>query len=359
MEYNTVSTVGIDIAKHCIQVHGATKTGKTLFRKRLNRSEFELFMSQIKPSLVGMEACSGAHYWGRQLQAIGHTVKLMPPQYVKPYVKTNKNDPADAEACAEAVTRPTMRFVAVKTQAEQEIMQVHRVRERLVKSRTALCNEIRGFFTEWGIVFPQGISTLKSRVEKALVEEAAKISTLGRELIGRLLKEFINLQEEIAYYDNKIVQIHEAHPVSQRLASIPGIGPITATALIAVVGDANRFKNGRELSAYFGLVPQQNSTGGKPRLGKISKRGNEYMRKLLVQGAHSVLQQVSKHEDARSKWLKELLARKGRCKTVIALANKNARVVWALLTKDDHFHFNYKLRDKQAAALKLESKTLQ
>jgi transposase len=332
-----VSTIGVDIAKSVIQVHGATATGRVVFRKRLNRKDFLPFMANLRPALVGMEACSGAHHWGRELVKLGHDVKLMPAQYVKPYVKTNKNDMADAEGCAEAVTRPTMRFVPVKTEAQQELCMVHRVRERLIKERTALANEIRGFWVELGVVFPQGVDRLLEHVTKALSEHEERLSGGFRAMMERLCGEFSRKDEEIEHYDRLLEEQSRVNEDCQRLMSIPGIGVVTATAIVATVGSMSVFSNGRQFAAYLGLVPRQHSSGGKDRLGGISKRGDGYLRKLLVQGAQAVLRHAQTGSDRRSEWLRELIARRGRCRAAVALANKNARIVWALLTRGDQF----------------------
>ena len=336
-----ISTIGIDIAKHVFYVCGLNQVGRVILRKRLYRVEVLDFMRQMNLCLVGMEACAGAHYWGREFQKIGHTVKLMPPQYVKPYVKRNKNDTNDAEACAEAVTRPTMRFVEVKTERQQELAQIHRIRERLVRSRTALSNEVRGFLSEFGVVIPKGVTKLCKNVMEALEKHTERLSTMTREHVSRLVDEFLRLEEEIEFYEKKISAVHKSMPESIRLDTIGGVGEITATAIVAAVSNPTQFKNRRQFAAYFGLVPQQHSTGGKPRLGKISKRGDVYIRKLLVQGAHAEINAAKKRDDRRSLWIKELCARRGRCVAAVAVANKNARIAWALLARGGEFDRNH------------------
>jgi transposase len=332
-----LSTIGIDIAKSVIQVHGASKSGRRLFSKKVNRSEFLPFMANLKPCLVGMEACGGSHHWGRELSKLGHEVKLMPPQHVKPYVKTNKNDAADAEACAEAVTRPTMRFVPVKSEAQQELAMLHRVRERLIKERTALANQIRGFFTELGMVFPQGINRLQSRVTEALKKHDERLSGMFRTMMNQLLEEFTCKETEIERYEKMLEEQSRSDEQCKRLMTIPGVGVITATAIVSTIGSMNPFSNGRHFAAFLGLVPRQHSSGGKDRLGGISKRGDGYLRKLLVQGAHAVLRHSKKLKGSRGQWLNNLILNRGRCRAAVALANKNARIIWALLTRGENY----------------------
>lgn len=332
-----LSTLGIDIAKSVIQVHGASESGRRLFSKKVNRSEFLAFMAKLKPCVVGMEACGGSHHWGRELAKRGHEVKLMPPQHVKPYVKTNKNDAADAEACAEAVTRPTMRFVPVKSEAQQALAMLHRVRERLIKERTALANQIRGFFTELGVVFPQGINRLQSRVAEALEKHHERLPGTFRTMMHQLMEEFTSKEDEIARYEQMLEEQSRSNEQCKRLMTIPGVGVITATAIVSTIGSMNPFSNGRHFAAFLGLVPRQHSSGGKDRLGGISKRGDGYLRKLLVQGAHAVLQHAKKLKGARGQWLNNLILRRGRCRAAVALANKNARIIWALLTRGENY----------------------
>lgn len=326
-----ISTIGIDLGKLVIYVCCMNSSGRVLLRKKLYRSEFLSFMGERRRCLVGMEACAGAHHWGRELNKLGFEVKLMPPQYVKPYVKTNKNDTNDAEACAEAVTRPTMRFVSVKSEFQQELGQLHRVRERLVKSRTALVNELRGFLSEFGVVLAQGRNKLAGKVQEVLFEDKYLLPETCRRTTQRLLDELSKLEDEIAYYEKQIGLIAKSQPSCQQLMTISGVGELSATAVIAAVGNVENFKNGRQFAAFLGLVPRQHSTGGKDRLGGISKRGDGYIRKLLVQGAHSVLRHVDNKTDKRSVWIRSLRDRRGTCRAAVAIANKNARIIWALL----------------------------
>jgi transposase len=329
-----LSVVGIDLAKRVFHVAGMDERGKIVLRKRLTREALMPFIAQLPPVVLGLEACGGAHYWARRFRAHGHTVKLIAPQFVKPYVKSNKNDPADAEAICEAVTRPTMRFVPIKEVDQQDLQALHRARERVVKARTALVNEIRGLLAEYGIVLPQSVTKFRHAFMATLEAERAKLTALSQELFGQLYEEFGTLEKRLAYYTAKLEAISAAQPVCQRLETIPGIGPLTATALVAAVSETSAFKNGRQFAAWLGLVPRQHSTGGKARLLGISKRGDVYLRKLLVHGARATLRWIGLKADRRSQWLRGLLARRGKNKTAVALANKNARIAWVLLTTE-------------------------
>jgi transposase len=328
-----MSVVGIDIAKRVFHVIGMDKRGKIILRKRLYRGEVMSFMAQLPRATVGMEACGGAHYWARQLRQQGHQVRLMAPQYVRPYVKTNKNDMRDAEAIAEAVTRPNMRFVPVKDVAQQDIQALHRVRERLVTARTALVHEMRGLLAEYGLVLPQGLAKFRKTLVSTLEAEPTTLTPLGRELFYKLFNELGRLEAELASYQEQLEALAHTHPVCQRLLTIPGIGPLTATALLAAVGDAQVFKNGRQFAAWLGLVPKQYSTGGQTRLLGISKRGDSYLRKLLIHGARATLRWARTKADQRSQWIRGLLERRGWNRTAVAVANKNARIVWVLLSR--------------------------
>jgi transposase len=306
-----------------------------VLRKRLTRDALMPYIAQLPPAVIGMEACGGAHYWARRFRTHGHTVKLIAPQFVKPYVKSNKNDPADAEAICEAVTRPTMRFVPIKEVDQQDLQSLHRARERVVKARTALVNEIRGLGLEYGIVLPQGVTKFRHTFATTLEAERDKLTSLSLELFSQLYEEFCAVDKRLAFYNEKIAAIAAAHPVCQRLETIPGIGPLTATALVAAVSDATHFKNGRQFAAWVGLVPRQHSTGGKARLLGISKRGDVYLRTLLVHGARATLRWVGLKTDRRSKWVRALMERRGKNKTAVALANKNARIAWVLLPSNE------------------------
>jgi transposase len=329
-----VSVLGIDIAKQIFHVVGMDDTGTVVLRKRCPRGALMSFIAQMPPAVIGMEACGGAHYWARRFREYGHTVKLMAPQFVKPYVKSNKHDMADAEAIGEAVTRPTMRFVPIKEVAQQDLQALHRIRERLVKARTALINEMRGLLGEYGIVLPKGIAQFRQALLSTLAQEQAKLTELGRNVFRHLHEEWLALEQRLTYYNEQLEAICRADPVCQRLLTIPGVGPLTATALVAAVSDATHFKNGRQFAAWLGLVPRQHSTGGKPRLLGISKRGDRYLRKLLVHGARATIRWVGLKNDRRSQWLRALMQRRGTNRAVVALANKNARIAWVLLATD-------------------------
>lgn len=326
-------TVAIDLAKKVFHLVGTDTTGKILWRKRLTRHALMPFIAQLPPVLIGIEACGGAHYWARRFREHGHDVKLMAPQFVKPFVKSNKNDMRDTEAIAEAVTRPTMHFVPTKEIDQQDMQALHRVRERLIGARTALINAVHGLMHEYGIVLPTGVAKFRQAVVDKLESEKEKLTALSQEMFRKLVEEFGELEKRLAYYQDKLEALATTHPECQRLMTIPGIGPITATALVAAVGDVGVFKNGRQFAAWLGLVPKQHSTGGQTRLLGISKRGDSYVRKLLIHGARATLRWVTLKTDDRSRWIRGLLARCGWNRTAVAVANKNARIVWALLSR--------------------------
>lgn len=323
-----ITTIGIDLAKNVFQVHGVDCHGKPVLRRQLDRSKVLPFFVKLEPCLIGMEACGSAHYWARKLVEMGHTVKLMAPQFVKPYVKSNKNDAADAEAICEAVTRPNMRFVAIKTDSQQAVLALHRARQGFVKARTAQANQIRGLLLEFGRIIPQGISNITRKLPQILEDTALPGSF--RELLRRLGEHLKELGRQVEALEAEILQWHRESEMSKKLAEVPGIGPLTASALVATVGDAKSFSNGRQLATWLGLVPKQHSTGGKAVLLGISKRGDSYLRTLLIHGARAVIR-VSDKKPAAS-WLNRLLARRNKNVAAVALANKNARIVWALLT---------------------------
>ncbi len=328
---NEAITIGVDLAKNVFQVHGVDAEGAVVIRRQLRRARVLPFFKKHRPCLVGMEACATAHHWARQLIALGHEVKLMPPHYVKPYVKRNKNDAADAAAICEAVTRPTMRFVAVKSTEQQSILMLHRTRELLVRQRTMLINAIRAHMAEFGIVAPVGVPHVKKLLGIIADPHDARLPTVARTCLESLARQFLSLHEEIYGAEKQLHAWHRSNEVSQRLETIPGIGPITASALAASITDPEVFKNGRELAAWIGLVPRQNSTGGKQRLGKISKQGDQYLRWLLVAGAMPVIQHEKRRGTSNVPWLGDIIARKPTKVAAVALANKTARIVWALL----------------------------
>ena len=295
------------------------------------------YFQKLPPCLIGMEACSSAHYWGRELQKLGHTVKLMAPQFVKPYVKSNKNDANDAEAICEAVARPTMRFVAIKTIAQQDIQAIHRIRSELIHQRTAKVNQIRGLLGEYGLVVGRRVDVLRTALP-LLLEDAENGLTIDfRVLLEGLQQDLIKLDERVDELDKKIKLLANSNTEAKRLLQIPGIGPMTATALVCAIGDGKQFKRGRDLAAWLGLTPRQHSSGGKDRLLGISKRGDAYLRTLLIHGARSVLRVSGEKDDLSSRWLQSLCSRRNKNIAAVALANKNARIVWALLTKKTDF----------------------
>jgi len=334
---NTV--VGIDLAKNVFQIHGIDEWGKTSVKKQLKRDHVVSFFANLPPCLVGMEACGSAHHWVRKLGEFGHTVKLMSPQFVKPYVKTNKNDVADAEAICEAVARPNMRFVPIKSVEQQAVLSLHRVRQGFVKTRTAQANQIRGLLSEFGLTLPQGIWHLSKRIP-ALLEDACELPGVFRLLVQRLLDHLSELDREVSELEQQSQQWHRSNDASRKLAKIPGIGPLTASALVASVGDANSFRNGRQVASWLGLVPKQRSSGGKQTLLGISKRGDAYLRTLLIHGARSAIL-AAQRKAGESGWLHNLLQR--RCPNIaaVALANKNVRIAWALLAHDREFEPDY------------------
>ncbi len=336
-----ITTVGIDLAKSVFQIHAVDEHGKMAVKKQLKRNQVIPFFSNLEPCLVGMEACGGAHYWARKLEQLGHTVKLMAPQFVKPYVKTNKHDAADAEAICEAVRRPNMRFVSIKNGEQQALLSVHRARQSFVKARTAQANQIRGLLAEYGILVPNGIHRITKRLPEILEDGENDLPGVFRQLLQRLGEHLRELDRQVEDLEIQIQAWHRADVASKKLAQIPGIGPLTASALVASIGDAKSFKNGRQLAAWLGLVPRQHSTGGKPNLLGISKRGDTYLRTLLIHGARSVVRVAENKPNHGGSWLGKLMARRSKNVAAVALANKNARIVWALLTHDRDYEQGY------------------
>lgn len=343
-----ITTIGIDLAKAVFQIHGVGERGRVAVRKQLKRSEMSSYFANLEPCLIGMEACGSAHHWARKLRGFGHTVKLMSPQFVKPYVKTNKNDKADAEAICEAVSRPNMRFVSVKTVEQQAILSVHRARAGFVKARTAQANQIRGLLSEFGVVIPKGMHSIMKRIPEILEDGENGLSGTMRNLLERLTENLKEMDRQVDELEKQIQLWHRENEASRRLAEVPGIGPITASAIAATVGNAREFKNGRQLAAWMGLVPRQNSSGGKQNLLGISKRGDTYLRTLLIHGARSVIQYAERKAD-ESSWLRKLMARRNKNVAAVALANKNARTIWALLAHDRTFRPDYTRADVAAA----------
>ncbi len=328
---NEVTTIGLDLAKNVFQVHGIDASGETMIRRQLRRRQVIPVFRKLSPCLIGVEVCATSHHWARELQTLGHEVRIMPANYVKAYVKRNKNDAADAEAICEAVTRPTMRFVAVKTAAQQSLMMLHRTRSLLVRQRTMLVNAIRAHLAEFGIVAPVGLRGMKALLAVISNPTDERLPALARTCLESLVTSLMTVEREITCGEHRILAWHRSSAASRHLESIPGIGPMIATALVASVSDPSIFKTGRELAAWIGLVPKQTSTGGKERMGRISKQGNQYLRWLLVAGAMSVIRHGRKTNFAKNPWLADLVHRKPAKVAAVALANKNARTAWALL----------------------------
>ena len=341
-----ITTIGIDIAKNYIQIHGADCKGKALLKKRLARDRFLSFMANLPKCLIGMEACGGAHYWATRLIKLGFEVKLMSPRKVKKYVENNKNDAKDAEACAEAVTRGSMQFVPIKTEIQLEIQAIHRVRSYYVKQRTGLTNMMRGLLLEIGIAMPKGAASLSKKMTTLLDADDDQLNTKTKDLFRKLYESLQGLIKEIEHYTNLLEKLAENDEYCQRINTISGIGPITATAIIAKIGNGSEFKKGRELSAYLGLVPKQYSSGEKQILLGISKHGDRYVRQLLIHGGRSSVQAAKRKnkitglfvkQDEHSRWIRSLAERVGMNKASVAVANKNARMIVALLKNQTIF----------------------
>lgn len=326
-----ITTVGLDLAKNVFQVHGVDEHGHPMLRKQLRRDQVAAFFARLEPCVIGIEACGGAHFWATKLGSFGHTVKMMSPQFVKPYVKSNKNDAHDAEAICEAVARPNMRFVHVKTAEQQSILALHTARQGFVKARTAQGNQIRGLLAEFGLVVPQGIRYIFERVPELIEDAANELPGRLRMLIDRLVQHLRELDRQAHELEQEIEQWHRSNEVSKRLEAIPGIGPMTARALVASAGDPRNFQNARQFAAWIGLVPRQHSSGGKTQLLGISKRGDVYLRTLLIHGGRSVVRHAKTHVDQAGSWLAKLIGRRHANVAAVAVANKNARIAWALL----------------------------
>jgi transposase len=330
-----ITTIGLDLAKHVFQVHGIDADGTTVLRKQLRRGQVLAFFSRLPSCLVGLEACATAHYWARELGALGHEVRLMPAQYVKAYVKRNKNDAADAAAICEAVRRPTMRFVPAKTADQQAAVLLHRGRERLVRQRTALVNALRAHLAEFGIIAPQGLRNVGKLIVIVRDEDDARLPNMARQVLQVLAAQIEHLETAVAAIEKQLMAWHKSNPVSQRLATIPGIGPIIATAIAATVVEPTAFRSGREFAAWLGLVPRQNSTGGKTRLGGISKRGNQYLRRLMINGASANL--LRSRATNADPWVIGLRRRRPSLVVAVALANKTARIAWAVMHREENY----------------------
>jgi transposase len=332
-----VTTIGLDIAKHVFQVHGADAAGKPMLRQRVRRGQVLDVFRALPPCTVGIEACATAHHWARELQALGHQVRLVPPSYVKAYVKRGKNDAADAEAICEAVIRPTMRFVPVKAREQQAVLMLHRARSLVIAQRRSLGNAIRAHLAEFGIVGPQGRAGLRHLLEGVLDPASTELPDLAREVISELGLQLTEAEAREAAIEAKILAWHRANEVSRRLATIPGIGPITASAIAATAPDPTQFTSGRHFAAWVGLVPRQHSTGGKERLGPISKRGDGYLRRLLLTGSQAVLRWMRARPANQTPWLTHMLGRRPWNVVATALANKTARIAWAVMARGETY----------------------
>lgn len=332
-----ISTIGLDIAKTVFQVHGISEGGAVVVRRQLRRRQVLAFFSKMPPCLVGMEACATAHHWAREIAKLGHEVRLMPARYVKPYVKRNKNDAADAEAICEAVTRPTMRFVPIKTPEQQSVLMLHRTRALFVRQRTTLINAIRAHLAELGIVAGVGRNGVEKLLELIARSKDERIPPTARECLLALATQLELVKRQIQEADRRILAWHRSNELSKRLEAIPGVGPLIASALVASIPDPLAFRSGRDVSAWIGLVPKQNSTGGKEHLGSISKAGNRYLRSLLVVGALSVIRRAKQLGYTRHPWLVTLMERRPVKVAAIALANKIARIAWALMARNESY----------------------
>lgn len=332
-----VRILGIDLGKNIYHLFGVNNQDRPVLRKKLKRKEFLNYLANLPPCLIGMEACGGSNHWAREISKLGHEVKLMAPQLVKPYVKGNKNDFNDAEGICEAVSRPSMRFVEIKTIEQQDIQALHRIRQSLVKSRTALSNQIRGLLAEYGIVVGKGLSQVRKRIPEILEDGENGLTAQFRRWLRQQLEAFYGLDAQIKEHTKEIEVICRENETSRRLKAIPGLGAQGATAIVAAYGNASHYSSGRQFAASIGLVPRQNSTGGKSVLLGISKRGDKYIRTLLIHGARAVITHLGDKQDKRSRWLRALVGRRGVNRAAVALANKNARTIWALLTRGDHY----------------------
>ena len=333
-----IKVLGIDLAKQSFQLHGVDESGQTVLRKKLSRIKLTVFIASLPPCLIGLEACGGAHHWARTFTNFGHTVRMMAPQFVKPYVKSNKNDAVDAEAICEAVQRPSMRFVPAKCIEQQDIQSIHRIRSLLVSRRTAQANQIRGLLLEYGVVIPRGIACIRARIPEVLEDAENGLTPLFRQLLNALYEEMVHLDQRIGTLEQKLRAICLQSKDCQRLLTIPGIGLLTATAMVAAVSDIAAFKSGRELAAWMGLVPRQHSTGGVTTLMGVSKRGDSYLRTLLIHGARAVVRIADKYQDKRNRWISKLEQRRGKNISAVGLANKNVRIAWALLSKKENYN---------------------
>jgi transposase len=332
-----LKVIGLDTAKHVFQIHGADAGGRTVLKKRLRRNQVPDFFGSIASCVVGLEATRGAHYWARVISSFGHEVRLIAPQFVKPYLKGQKNDPSDAAAICEAVSRPEMRFVAPKSIEQQDLQALHRIRSRLIGCRTQLGNQIRGLLAEYGIILPLHLSHLRMELPALFSEEHPLLSSFARELFAGLYEELCAADQRIHSLEERIRAVFQSQALCQKIAAVEGVGPVIATAIVGAVADGKMFRNGRQFAAWLGLVPRQHSSGEKQRLLGITKRGDPYLRMLLIHGARSVVYRCGTKTDSRSRWIAEKKSRLGTTKTCVAVANKNARIIWALLARDEPY----------------------
>ncbi|WP_419582779.1 IS110 family transposase [Thiolapillus sp.] len=330
---NKITTIGLDLAKNVFHAVCCDQYGKQVGRKLLRRNQVLAYFAQMESCLVGMESCGSAHYWARELQKLGHQVKLIPPQYVKPYLRGNKNDYNDALAIAEAVTRPEMRFSAINTQEQQDIQALHRLRERRIQERTALCNQVRGLLAEYGLIIKVGVRSLQRKLPDLLEDAENGLSDVFRRYLIQIQQQLQELDAHIDFYNDLLQEQNRQNEACQRLQSIPGFGPVVASVFYSMIGNGENYRRGRDVSAAVGLVPKQHSSGGKDRLLGISKRGDRYLRSLLVHGARSVIIQAATKDDRLSRWINRIRAERGYNKATVALANKMARIGWAVIVQ--------------------------
>jgi transposase len=332
-----VKRIGIDLAKNVFELCGVDGDDRVVLRKTVRRSKLLVTLAQLPPCVVGLEACGSAHYWARELRKLGHEPRLMAPQFVTPYRKNDKNDRNDAEAICEAVGRPNMRFVPIKDEEQQAVLTLHRARSLLIGDRTALVNQLRGLLSEFGVVMAQGVATVRKSLPALLEDAENGLPTLAREVFADLYTRLCGLDERIAHYDGRIAQLARASEPARRLMQVEGIGPLTATALVATAGDGRQFRNGRQFAAWLGLVARQRSSGGQARHGRITKRGDVYLRTLLIHGARAVMRHLAGREDRKSRWVLAVKERRGFNKAAVALAAKHARILWALLAHEREY----------------------
>lgn len=332
-----IKVVGIDLAKNVFQLHGIDELGATVLRRRVQRKQLLEAVAQIAPCVLGIEACTSAYYWAERFERFGHTVRIISPQYVKPFRRNQKNDSNDAEAICTAVQQPNMRFVPRRSVEQQDVQALHRARQRLVNHRTALASQMRGFLRDRGVVFPRNIGQLRRMVPQILEDGENGLSASVRETIAELFDFLREIDRRVAVFDRRIEATFRVSALAQRIARIEGVGPKISTAVVAAVGDGREFKNGRHMAAWLGLVPRQHSSGERTQLFGISKRGDQHLRTLIVHGARAVVRTAARKSDPKSLWVNQLRERRGFNRAVVAVANKNARVIWAVLRREEPY----------------------